>query len=139
MNKSKWDFKELLLVIFLEVLIIWSILKFGYSVFLFGVNIPQFTFPVIGLLFIIVWLYAAKWNREKIQDTSFVFQVALFLATLAMYTDYTLSIFRIVIPQWLLVLIVLVLVIGWVFLMRLPDKYDKDGNPLKEEHDGHNV
>ena len=74
-----------------------------------------------------------KLKKEDIKDSIFIVLFALGISAMAWYTDYTLVIFHITIPQWLLPIIAIALVIGWFILVRMPDKFDENGDPLKPE------
>jgi len=74
-------------------------------------------------------------KKHKIKDTIFIVLFGLGLIAMGLFTDYTLSIKRLVIPSWLTVVIGIIVIIGWFALDLLPDKYDENGNPLKKESD----
>lgn len=80
-----------------------------------------------------------KLSKEELEGSIFVLLFAISISFISWYTDYTLVIFKIItIPQWFLPIIALVLIIGWFVLLKMPEKYDENGNPLDKKSDINN-
>ncbi|MFA6992955.1 MAG: hypothetical protein WC269_06860 [Candidatus Gracilibacteria bacterium] len=73
-------------------------------------------------------------KKKEVLDSIIIVLFGLGLIAMGLFTDYTLSIGKIItIPSWLTIAIGIIIIIGWFILSRMPDKYDEEGNPLKKE------
>lgn len=72
-------------------------------------------------------------TKEDLKITIIIVLFGLGLIAMGLFTDYTLSIAKIALPSWLIVGTGIFVIIGWFILNMLPEKYDKHGNPLKQE------
>ena len=68
--------------------------------------------------------------KKNIKGTIYVVGFGLLLIFMGLFTDYTLSISRLAIPQWATTVIGVVLIVGWIILNLLPDKHDGADKPV---------